>query len=482
MSRGRGGQSVRPGIAIAVVTVVAAVGGVAWWSLRRSGSSPTTSIERIVEVTSGPLRQSVTASGTLKPANTADLNFAVPGKVTAVKASAGQKVAKGDALATVDSAALQSAVAQAQATVDTAQAKLSTDTTNGPTGAQLDADSANVTANQASLASAQAALAGATLASPIDGTVASVNLTVGQQLGGSGSSASSLTGSSTGSGQTRSSASANSASGGAAGGGTNASAAGSTSAASPSGAAQIQVISTDSYVVDLGVDDTQIGRIAAGQQASVTLSSSPVGTGGNGGGGTGGGGGGFGGARTAAAGAGGATGQGNSGGQDGATSPSQAPTGPGGGAPVTAATGTVTSVGVIATSTSGVATFPVEVTVAGNPSGFHAGASASVAITYQELPDVVQVPAAAVTRSNGQSSVTVSAGGKKSSRSVVTGITAGGQVQVTSGLAPGDQVIVSVPVAGNVGGNRNGGGSGGTGTGRTGTGTGTGTRNFGGGG
>ncbi len=480
MSRGPGGQSVRPGIAIAVVTVVAAVGGVAWWSVRRSGSTATTSIERVVEVTSGPLRQSVTASGTLKPANTADLNFAVPGKVTAVNASAAQKVTKGDALATVDSAALQSAVAQAQATVDTAQAKLSTDTTNGATAAQLDADSANVTANQSSLASAQAALAGATLASPIDGTVASVNLTVGQQLGGSGSSASSLTGSSTGSGQTRASASANSASGGAGGGGANASAAGSTSAASPAAAAQIQVISTDSYVVDLGVDDTQIGRIAAGQQASVTLSSSPVG---NGGGGFGGGGGGFGGARAAAAGAGGATGQGNSGGQDGATTPSQAPTGPGGGAPATAATGTVTSVGVIATSTSGVATFPVEVTVAGNPSGFHAGATASVAITYQELPDVVQVPAAAVTRSNGQSTVTVSAGGTRSSRSVVTGITAGGQVQVTSGLAPGDQVIISVPVAGSVGGNRNGGGSGNTGRTGTGrTGTGSGTRNFGGGG
>jgi len=145
----------------------------------------------------------------------------------------------------------------------------------------------------------------------------------------------------------------------------------------------------------------------------------------------------------------------------------------------------VTSVGVIATSTSGVAPFPVVVTVAGHPSEFHAGATASVAITYQELPDVVQVPVAAVTRANGKSSVTVSANGKKSVRPIVTGITAGGQVQVTSGLSAGESVVVTIPVAGNGGANTN------ANTGRTGTGTGngagtgtgrTGPRTFGGGG
>lgn len=456
---------------IAVVAVVLVAGVVAWLSLRSSGSPSATTVERTVAVTDGPLRQTVTASGTLRPANTSELNFAVSGKVTAVNASAGQKVAKADVLATVDSAALQSAVAQAQATVDTAQAHLSTDTGNGATTAQLDADAANVTAAQASLASAQASLAGASLASPIDGTVASVNLTVGQQLGSSGSSASSLTGSSTGSGQTRAPSSTNSAAGGAGGGGGSSATTGSTAAASSSSSTgEIQVISTDSYVVDLGVDDTQIGRIAAGQQATVTLSSSPVGNAGGGGVGGFGGGGGFGGARAAAA------------GQARGTAGSTPTAGPGGDASGAAAAGTVTSVGVIATSTSGVATFPVVVTVTGNPTGFHAGATASVAITYQELPDVVQVPIAALTRTSGQATVTVLANGKKSSRPVVTGITAGGQVQVTSGLASGDQVIVSIPVAGRTGGGTGNGGGGGTGTRGTGNGGGTGARTFGGGG
>lgn len=401
-------------VAVGLAVVAAAAVGVLWGLRSSKRSSPPAATERTVAVTTGTIRQTVSASGTLRPADTRNLNFSVSGKVTAVNAVAGKKVSKDTVLATIDSALLQSQVAQAQAAVDSALARLSSDTTAGATTAALSADQAGLNAARAQLASAQTSLAGANLVSPIDGTVASVNLTVGQQLGGSGGSATSLSGSGTGSGESSPAAPA----------------AGNAAASSGSSStAEIVVINTDSFVVDVGIDDTQIGRIAVGQQATVTPSASVGAAGGSA----------FARGRAIAAG-------GTPGGGQAPITTTTAPSAPVG-APAASATGTVTSVGVIASSTSGVATFPVVVTIAGNPSGFYAGATAQVTITYQELPGVLQVPAAAVSRRAGQSFVTVSAGGRRIQRPITTGIAANGAVQVTSGLAAGDQVVITTPVA-----------------------------------
>ena len=109
------------------------------------------------------------------------------------------------------------------------------------------------------------------------------------------------------------------------------------------------------------------------------------------------------------------------------------------------ATGTVTSVGTVASSSSGVATFPVVVTVKGTPASFHAGASATAAIAYHELRNVLAVPVTALSQSNGASYVTISNNGSQSKRQVTTGITSGGQVEITNGLQAGDQVVVTIP-------------------------------------
>ncbi|MCU1448838.1 MAG: secretion protein HlyD, partial [Acidimicrobiales bacterium] len=304
---------------------------------------------------------------------------------------------------------------------------------------QLTSDQASLNAAQAQLASAQTSLAGATLTSPMDGTVAVVNLTVGQQLSGTGTSGTSITGTGTGSG--RSSASSGSASSGAGSSATGGSGngAGASSSSSSSSTTQIQVISTGSYVVNLNVDDTQIGRIAAGQQATITPSSSPAGNGAT--------------RRLGGAGGQGATGQGGQGGQAGQSATSGQGTnaqGAAGGLGQTAtptATGTVSSVGAIASSSSGVASFPVVVTVTGTPSGFFAGSTVQVAITYNELPNALEVPTLAVTRTNGQDYVTVSQNGTHSQRAVTTGIVSGGQTQITSGLTRGELVVVTIPTA-----------------------------------
>jgi multidrug efflux pump subunit AcrA (membrane-fusion protein) len=364
-------------------------------------------------------------------------------------------------------------VTGAQASVDSATAKLSSDQAAGASSAQLASDQANVAAAQAQLASAQASLGGTTLTAPIDGTVAAVNLTVGQQLSGTGTGGTNLSGSSTGSGRTSTPSGSSNGSNGFGGNGgnggnsTGSSSSGSSSSSSSSSTPQIQMISTGSYVVNVNVDDTQVGRIAVGQAATVAPSSSP-GTGGRGGGG------GF--ARFFGGGAGANT----------TTtidnSQAQAAQGAlGTQSQTTSAEGTVTSVGAIATNTSGVASFPVVVTLTNTPSGFFAGATVNVAITYNKLDNVLQVPTLAITRSNGQSFVTVSKNGQKSQQAVTTGITSGGFTQITDGLSRGDLVVVTIPtqVAGN---NTNGGArTGGTGGGGLGGGGG-GLRGGGGGG
>ena len=76
---------------------------------------------------------------------------------------------------------------------------------------------------------------------------------------------------------------------------------------------------------------------------------------------------------------------------------------------------------------------------------YHPGATATVTITYAQVENVVQVPALAVTTTNGTSTVTVSADGTKETRTVTTGLRSGTMVEITSGLAAGEQVVITRP-------------------------------------
>ena len=114
----------------------------------------------------------------------------------------------------------------------------------------------------------------------------------------------------------------------------------------------------------------------------------------------------------------------------------------GGSAPVT---GTVGSIGLVANTSTGVATFPVVIDVTGTPSGLYAGASASVSITYKQVSDALVVPTSAINPGpSGQSTVQVMDNGQQVTRVVTTGLTSGGLTQVTSGLSAGEQVVVSI--------------------------------------
>ena len=142
---------------------------------------------RTESVSTGTIRQSVSASGSLAPAADESLNFSSPGVVTSVDVAEGQKVGTGQKLASIDSASLAATVAQDKATVAADQSRVDSDESNGVSDTQLAADQAALTAAQNQLSSAKSALAGATLSSPITGVVAAVNLSVGQSVSGSGS-------------------------------------------------------------------------------------------------------------------------------------------------------------------------------------------------------------------------------------------------------------------------------------------------------
>ena len=178
----------RPWLIVPLVVALVAGGWFAFGRKDKASQASATTIERTVDVTSGVLSRTVSVSGTIQAATTDDLNFASSGTVAAVNVQAGEVVKKGAVLATLDSAALASAVTQAEASVADADAKLSTDQSASATSAEIAADESNLASLQSQLTAAQTALDGATLVSPIDGTVSTVNLTVGQQLGGGGTS------------------------------------------------------------------------------------------------------------------------------------------------------------------------------------------------------------------------------------------------------------------------------------------------------
>jgi multidrug efflux pump subunit AcrA (membrane-fusion protein) len=397
-------------IIIVAAVVVATGGGIAWAATRPAADAQTTSF---ATATTATLKQTVSSSGTIEPAQQENLNFAVSGQVTAVTATVGQQVAAGQALATVNSAALAANVAEAQATVSTDQARLSSDQTAGASSAQVAADQAAVTAAQNSLANAQTALGEATLTSPIAGTVAAVNLTVGQQVSGGSTSSSS-------SGGSGSSGGAGGGGGGGFGGGSGSTgSSGGSSSSSSSSSAQVVVISSGSFVVNASVDDTEVGQIKNGEQATIIAngSSQPV-------------------------------------------------------------YGTVTSVAMLASSSSTVPSYPVTISVTGTPSGLYPGASATAAITVKQVTDAVVVPTAAIHYENGNAVVYQMSDGKQVSKQVTVGMTSGGQTQIASGLSDGDQVVVPSRPAGTGGATR--GGTGATGT--NGRGGGFGGGGFGGGG
>ncbi|TAJ49201.1 MAG: biotin/lipoyl-binding protein [Herbiconiux sp.] len=137
----------------------------------------------------------------------------------------------------------------------------------------------------------------------------------------------------------------------------------------------------------------------------------------------------------------------------------------------TAFFGTVSTVGMLPSTSSGSAAYPVTVAVTGSPEGLYDGVSVTAKIVYERRTDVLTVPSAAVTTAeDGTTTVNkVDADGNETTTTVTVGETVGTLTEITGGIAEGDLVAVSLFTPG-------------SGNGGTGTGTGTGTGGFPGGG
>jgi len=376
-------RSILAFVALVVVGAGIGAGVTTLLTSKSSSAAPTiTTTTSVQTVSTGTITKTVSSSGTIEPASTADLNFGSSGKVTAVNVSVGQTVTAGQALAIIDDASLSASLAQAQATLASDQAQLSTDQSDSATSAQIASDNAQIASAKTQVTSAQTSLNDATLTSTIAGTVAAVNLTLGQQV--TGSSASSGASSSGSSGSGSSSLGASSTGTSAASPSSANSSSSSAASTSSSSSAQIEVVSTGSYIVNGTVNATDVGQVKVGDQATLT------GTGAS-----------------------------------------------------SNVYGTVASVGLLATTTSGVSSFPVVIDVTGSPSGLYGGASATISIITQELQGVIVVPTTAIHYSGNNTTVTVDYDGSKVTRTVTIGAASGSDTQVTSGLAVGDKIYVT---------------------------------------
>ncbi|MCW5951681.1 MAG: biotin/lipoyl-binding protein [Propionibacteriaceae bacterium] len=226
-------------IGLAALVVVLGIGLTAFLLLRPQTSAQAQDRTRsfTAQAEKGTQTLAVGLTGTLAPQTQANLNFPVSGTVTKVYVAAGDTVKKGDKLARVDDGDLQNALKLAKANLATAEANLD-DVEDDGTSAAITAAKAQVRSAKASVTSAQDDLDNAVLRSTIEGTVASVSLSVGDTVTSSGGS-----------------------------GGSGGSTLGSTSSTST---AQIVVISTDKWKLDGTVGSSDVGSLEAGQAVAVT--------------------------------------------------------------------------------------------------------------------------------------------------------------------------------------------------------------------
>ena len=388
---------------VAVLVVVAAAAGTWFYLHRSSATAAEAATTQLVAASTETVKETVSATGTIQPATQANLKFAQSGKVTAVGVKVGDTVTAGQTLAVIDATSLQAAVTLAQQQLTAAQAQLTAATAAANSG-QIASANAQVTSAQSKLTAAQDALTQATLTSSIAGTVAAVNVAIGD----------SVTGGSSTSGSTGSSGSSGGAGGSGSTGSSGSSGSGSTSASSAS-SAQVVVIATNAWLVNATVGASDLAKLKSGMQATITPS--------------------------------------------GATQP---------------IFGTVSTIGVIGTTSGSTSTFPVTIAVTGSPTGVYAGTTAAAVITVKQVPDVLTVPTAAIHEENGQTVVYQMKNGAQVSTPVTVGTVYGATTQITKGLNAGDEVVVTARIGRTSTGNA----TGGTGTTRGGTGTGG---NFGGG-
>jgi RND family efflux transporter MFP subunit len=117
-----------------------------------------------------------TASGTVVPVKKVELGFPIAGVVKTVEVAAGDSVSANQPLVMLEPAILEAKVREAEANVLVAETQVAYLIRSGTSQENLDSAKADVERMKALVGIAQAQLAQATLNSPFDGTIASVDI------------------------------------------------------------------------------------------------------------------------------------------------------------------------------------------------------------------------------------------------------------------------------------------------------------------
>ncbi|MDO8731054.1 MAG: HlyD family efflux transporter periplasmic adaptor subunit [Actinomycetota bacterium] len=110
--------------------------------------------------------------------------------------------------------------------------------------------------------------------------------------------------------------------------------------------------------------------------------------------------------------------------------------------PTASATGKVISVSPVSSTSNGLTTYPVIISIDKAPKGVLAGMTASVSVATSEASNVLVVPSTAITTLGGSSTVTVKRGDQETVVQVVTGVKGDSTTEITSGLTAGDVIVL----------------------------------------
>lgn len=372
---------------IAGALTLALVAGAVYWFVLRQPSTAAAAPEATTQSVAASLstvQQSVTTTATLTPSVQEEVAFAGSGTVTAVEVEAGETVTAGQALATIDTLQLDAALKSAQADLAEAQAALadSEDSSDGSA-----ADLARISADEAQVEVARSAVTAAEEAlagATLTAPVAGLVTEVNVSVG---QAVTGSTSTASGSGSAATGSGSGSGSGAGSSGGTGGSAPGATSGTTTtsSGAAFV-IVGTDAWEASASVGDADLPHLTVGNQVELTV--------------------------------------------DGLED---------------TVFGTVATIGLLPSTSSGSASYPVTIAVTGSPEGLHDGMSADAEIIYERRTDVLTVPSAAVRTVDGESVVTqLDEDGEEVTTVVTVGATTGSLVEITSGLEEGDEVLVEV--------------------------------------
>jgi len=197
---------------VLALMIVAAI-GFAWWVITSNGGVHYTT----APVTRGPVTRAVTATGTVNPVLTIIVGTYVSGVIQDLQCDYNTQVKKGQICAKIDPRPYQAVVDQNKANLSVAKAQLEKDRANltytklaldratklvatsavsqdtfdnaksayDQAQAQIAFDEATIKQREAELASAQVNLDYTNIVSPVDGTVVSRNVTMGQTVAAS---------------------------------------------------------------------------------------------------------------------------------------------------------------------------------------------------------------------------------------------------------------------------------------------------------